>query len=115
MHWKIQCGPTRGLVAVAFVVLVLVPSARPDDGPKKGESTCVDHGKAGTHEGPGECQDSQNNRAAQVSIEKEKGKKWNLVRAWLVLVDHVHATQPDWLFPLATTSGRLIMDILYTI
>src|SRR5229473_3278090 len=115
MRWKIQCGPTRGLVAVAFVVLVLVPSARPDDGPKKGEATCVDHGKAGTHEGPGECQDSQKNGAAQVSIEKEKGKKWNLVRAWLDLGEHVQATQPDWLSPLATTSGRLKPEFRYDI
>ena len=115
MHWKIKCGPTRGLVAVAFVVLVLVPSARPGDGPKKGESTCVDHGKAGTHEGPGECQDSQTNRAAQVSVEKEKGKKWNLVRAWLDLGEHVQATQPDWLSPLGTTSGRLKQEFRYDI
>jgi len=46
----------------------------------------------------GECQDGQNNRAAQVSIEKEK-ERMEFVRAWLDLGEHVQATQPDWLSP----------------
>jgi hypothetical protein len=116
VHWKIPCGATRSVVTAAFVVIaVLIPSARSDDGPKKGESTCVDHGKAGTHESPGECQDSQNNGAAQVSIEKEKREKRNLFRAWLDLGERVQATQPDWLSPLGTTSGRLKQEFRYDI
>jgi hypothetical protein len=115
VHWKIQCGPTKGLLAVAFAAMMLVPSARPDDGPKKGESTCVDHGKGGTDESSVGCQDSQNNGAAQVSIEKQKGKKRNLFRGWLALGEKVQATQPDWLSPLATTSGRLKQEFRYDI
>jgi hypothetical protein len=115
VHWKIQCWATRSVVTVAFAVMVLVPSARPDDGPKKAESTCVDHGKGGTDESPGGCQDSRNNGAAQVSIEKERGKKRNLFRAWLDLAAQVQATQPDWLSPLATTSGRLKQEFRYDI
>lgn len=71
MHWKIQCGATRGAVTVAFAVMMLVPSARPDDAPKKGESTCVGHENGKTDESPVGCQGSQNNEAAQMSIEKE--------------------------------------------
>ena len=116
MHWRTQCGVTRSVVTVAFAVTaVLVPSARPDDGPTKGESTCVDHGTGGTSESPGGCRNSQNNGAAQVSIEKEKGKKRNLFRAWLDLAEQVQATQPDWLSPLATTSGRLKQEFRYDI
>ena len=117
MHWKIQCGPARGLVAMTLVVLVLVPSARPDNGPKKGGSTCVDHGKGETYGSPVGCQDSLNNGAAQVSIEKEEGRKRkrNLLHAWLDLGEHVQATQPDWLSPLATTSGRLKQEFRYDI
>jgi hypothetical protein len=115
VHWKIQCGATRSVVTVAFAVMVLVPSARPDDGPKKGESTCVDHGKGGTDVSPSGCQDSRNNGAAQVSIEKEKGKERNLFHAWLDLGEQVQATQPDWLSPLATTSGRLKQEFRYDI
>jgi len=104
------------VVTAAFAVLaMLVPSARPDDGPRNGESTCEDRGKNGTDESPVACQDSQNNGAAQVSIEKEKGKKLNFFRAWLRLADQVQATQPDWLSPLATTSGRLKQEFRYDI
>ena len=112
MHWRI----TRGVVTVAFaVVTVLVRSARPDDSPKKDESTCVDREKSGLDEGLVACQDSQNNRPAQASIEKEKEKKRNLFRAWLDLGEKIQATQPDWLSPLATTSGRLKQEFRYDI
>jgi hypothetical protein len=101
VYWRIQCGTTRGLVTVAFAVMaVLVPSARPDDGPKKGECTVS-------------CQGDQNNGPAQVSIEKDKGKKRNLFRKWLDLAGQVQASQPDWLSPLATTSGRLKQEFRY--
>lgn len=113
MHWKIQYGASRIAATVALAMTMVVPSARPDDGPKKGESTCVNQGKSGTDERPGGCQDSRNDGAAQVSIEKEK--KRNLFRAWLDLGDHVQATQPDWLSPLATTSGRLKQEFRYDI
>jgi hypothetical protein len=117
MHWKIQCGAPRSAVTVAFAVMVLLPTARPDDAPKKGESTCVDHEKGGTDGSPVGCQDSQNKGAAQVSIEKEKGRKRkrNLFHAWLDLGEHVQATQPGWLSPLATTSGRLKQEFRYDI
>jgi hypothetical protein len=101
---------------MAFAVIaVVVPNARPEDGPKKGESTCVDRTKSGPDESPVACQDGQNNGSAQVPIEKEEGKKRNFFRAWLDLADQVQATQPDWLSPLATTSGRLKQEFRYDI
>src|SRR5207247_10681776 len=101
---------------VAFAVTaVLGPGARPDDGAAEGESTCVDHGTGGRSESSGGCRNSQNNGAVQVSIEKEKGKKRNLFRAWLDLAEQVQATQPAWLSPLATTSGRLKQEFRYDI
>jgi hypothetical protein len=103
------------VTAACVVMAVLVQSARPDDGPRKDESAIVDHGKSGTHENPGACQGRQNNEAAQVSIEKVKGKRWNLFRAWLDMADQVQATQPDWVSPLATTSGRLKQEFRYDI
>ena len=118
MYRIIQCGTTKSVVTVASVVMlmvVLVQSGRPDDGPRKDESACVDHGKIGTHENPGACQGNQNNEAAQMSIEKVNGKRWNLFRAWLDMADEVQATQPDWLSPLATTSGRLKQEFRYDI
>jgi len=118
MHWRIQYGAIRSVVTMAFAVMaVLVPSARSDNGPKKkDECTCVAHGKDATGDISGGCQDSQNNRAAQVSNnDEEKGKKRNLFRAWLDLGERVQETQPDWLSPLATTSGRLKQEFRYDI
>ena len=116
VHWRIQCGTARGVVTVALAMMaVLVPSARPDDGPSKGQSTCVDRGKSGMDESPVACQDGQNSRPAQVSIETGKRKKRNLFRAWLDLADQVQRTQPNWLSPLATTSGRLKQEFRYDI
>jgi hypothetical protein len=112
---KIERGAIRNLLTVAFAMVVLIPSARPDNDPRKGESTCVDHGKGGTDGSPVGCQDSQNNGPAHASVEKEKGKKRNLFRAWLDLGEKVQATQPDWLSPLATTSGRLKQEFRYDI
>ena len=115
MHWKIRCGATRSVVTVAFAAMMLVPSAKSDDGPTKVESTCALHPKRGTDESPRGCQDSRNNGAAHPPIEKDKGRKPNLFRAWLDLGEHVQATQPDWLSPLATTSGRLKQEFRYDI
>jgi hypothetical protein len=116
VHYKIQRGTTRGAVAVVFAVMVLVPIARPDDAPKKGESMCVGHkdGKP-PHESPAGCQDTQSNGVAQVSDEQEKGEKRNLFHAWLRLGEQVQTAQPDWLSPLATTSGRLKQEFRYDI
>jgi hypothetical protein len=101
---------------MAFAVIaVFVPSARPNDGPEKGESRCVDQGKIGPDESPITCQDGQSNGPAQVSMENEKGKKRHFFRAWLDLGEKVQATQPDWLSPLATTSGRLKQEFRYDI
>jgi hypothetical protein len=114
MHWTIES--TMTVVTMVFATTtMLVPSARPDDGPKKGESTCVGRSKGGMDNIGGGCQDSQNNGTAQESIEKEKGKKRNSFRVWLDLGEKVQATQPDWLSPLATTSGRLKQEFRYDI
>jgi hypothetical protein len=107
VNWRIQRKVTRSVVTVTFALIaVFVPSASPDDRPT--ESMCADHGKGGTDKSPGVCQDNQN-----VSI--ERGKKRNLFRVWLDLGEQVQATQPDWLSPLATTSGRLKQEFRYDI
>ena len=97
MQRIIEYQVTRSVVTAAFAVIaVLVPSARAEDGPKENKS-------------------SQDNGAAQVSLKKEKRKKRNVFRAWLDLADQVQATQPDWLSPLATTSGRLKQEFRFDI
>jgi hypothetical protein len=46
--------------------------------------------------------------------EKAEGtKKRSLFRSWLRMGEQVQATQPDWLSPLATTSGRLKQEFRF--
>ena len=46
--------------------------------------------------------------------EKAEGtKKRRLFRSWLRMGEQVQATQPDWLSPLATTSGRLKQEFRF--
>ena len=107
---------TRCVVTMAFVMMtVLTASARGDDSPKKGEATCVDRGNSGAEGSPNTCQESQNKGGAERSDENEERKKGNLLRAWLDLAEQVQETQPDWLSPLATTSGRLKQEFRYDI
>jgi hypothetical protein len=48
MHWTIKSPATMRVVTMVFAATtMLVPSARPDAGPKKGESTRVDRSKGG--------------------------------------------------------------------
>jgi hypothetical protein len=116
VHRRMQDGTTRCVVTVAFVMMtVLAPSARGDDSPKKGEATCVDRGNSGAEGSPSTCQESQDKEGAEGSDENEKRKKRDLFRAWLDLAEQVQETQPDWLSPLATTSGRLKQEFRYDI
>jgi len=82
---------------------------------RKRESTCADQRKSGRDESPGAVQDCPDKGTARVPIEKEKGTNRNLFRAWLDLGERVQARQPDWLSPLATTSGRLKQEFRYDI
>ena len=116
MHRRIGSWATKRLVCVTFVVLAeVVPCARADESPRKDESACVDHSGNGTHESLGACQDGQNNGATKTSTEEEKEKKRDWFRAWLELGERVQTEQPDWLSPLATTSGRLKQEFRYDI
>src|SRR5215831_7514353 len=59
------------------------------------------------------ARDTQN--LEQDSQQREGRKKRSLLRRWLDMADQAQATQPDWLSPLATTSGRLKQEFRYDI
>jgi hypothetical protein len=99
-----HCVTTNFIIIGVVVIAVLVPTARPDDGPRKDQPACVNEEKSRTHDSLDACQDSQNDPP-----------KRNLFRAWLDLGEQVQATQPDWLSPLGTTSGRLKQEFRYDI
>lgn len=52
---------------------------------------------------------------AQDSAETAGTKKGGFLRSWLRMAAETQASQPDWLSPLATTSGRLKQEFRYDI
>jgi hypothetical protein len=56
----------------------------------------------------------QNGPAAQLSSPTQTGKKKkSLYRSWRDMADREEASEPNWLSPLATTSGRIKDEIRY--
>ena len=49
----------------------------------------------------------------QDSPQLEEKKKRSLFHSWLRMAEQAQATQPDWLSPLATTSGRLKQEFRF--
>jgi len=57
----------------------------------------------------------QGGKSTQNSSAPEEKKGPSLLDRWLRMTDKVEETQPDWLSPLATTSGRLKNEIRYDV
>ena len=52
---------------------------------------------------------------AQGSCEKQAKPRTSLVHRWREMAANAQANQPDWLSPLATTSGRLKQELRYDV
>ena len=95
-----------------LLLLVLPANARADETSKeKQEIACV----ASETEVLQNCSSLQLEAAAQDSADAEKNKRRGLFQAWLRMADETQTRQPDWLSPLATTSGRLKQEFRYDI
>lgn len=102
------------LVALGSPLLLLaLPSvARPDDrSPEKQESACA----ASAENARKNCSSLQLGATTQESADTEKKKKRGLFHSWLHMAAETQSRQPDWLSPLATTSGRLKNELRYDI
>ena len=98
---------------VAATILALAAAcspARADDGPEKQRTECVSRENTSAYADARTC---ENQDTKQDSIEDRKRR--TLFRSWLGMADRVQASQPDWLSPLATTSGRLKQEFRYDI
>lgn len=94
------------------LLLVLSADARPDDrSPEKKESGCT----TSTEKARENCSSLQLEATTQDSADTEKKKKHGLFHSWLRMTAETQANQPDWLSPLATTSGRLKQELRYDI
>ena len=91
---------------------VLPAAARPDDlwGGKQ-ESNCTLSAEKASENGGALFPEA----ATQDFGETEGRKKSGFLRSWLRMAAETQANQPDWLSPLATTSGRLKQEFRYDI
>ena len=102
---------TLRVVAFAYVVAALLAKdgrAASRQQEKLG-SACVQHIEMET----GETCGAPKERQAQDPPPSEEGKKHGLLHSWLHMADATQAKQPDWLSPLATTSGRLKQEFRF--
>ena len=104
---------TQKIVTLACAGLLLAAKARPDDGrPKKMASACASTTEIETGS---DCTALPEESSAQESDQKEENRKRGFFRSWLHMAAETQAKQPDWLSPLATTSGRLKQEFRYDI
>lgn len=91
---------------------VLPADAWPDDcSPQKKESACTT--SAEKTRGNYSCLKMETK--TQDSADADKKRKRRLFRSWLRMAAKTQTAQPDWLSPLATTSGRLKDELRYDV
>jgi hypothetical protein len=104
---------TQRIVTLACAGLLLAAKARPDDlWPKKMAVACTSPTEKETGS---DCPTFTEESSAQESEQKEENRKRGFFRSWLRMAAETQAKQPDWLSPLATTSGRLKQELRYDI
>ena len=100
-------------MTLACAGLLLAAKARPDDRwPKKMASACAPTTEKETGS---DFASLPEDSSAQESDQKEENEKRGFFRSWLHMAAETQAKQPDWLSPLATTSGRLKQELRYDI
>jgi hypothetical protein len=100
-------------MTLACAGLLLAAKARPDDSwPKKMASACAPTTEKETGS---DFASLPEDSSAQESDQKEENEKRGFFRSWLHMAAETQAKQPDWLSPLATTSGRLKQELRYDI
>ncbi len=106
-------GLPRGMITLTCAGMLLAPKARPGDRcPKEIASACASTTEIETgSDFPPLSEESSTRECNQ----KEKNGKRGLFRSWFHMAAETQGKQPDWLSPLATTSGRLKQEFRYDI
>ena len=106
-----KCALKIFVLSSALVLLLSADAQSNDYSPQKRESACsVSAEKAGEN-----CSRPQLEATTQDSADAQKKKKRGLFHSWLHIASETQARQPDWLSPLATTSGRLKQELRYDV
>jgi hypothetical protein len=107
----VRLGPR--IIALVSTGLLLAAKARPDEGQReKRETTSAPVAERKTG---GDRSGLRQEASTQGSVGTEGKKKPGLIRSWMHMAAETQAKQPDWLSPLATTSGRLKQELRYDI
>lgn len=105
---------TLRILALGSILLrsVLPVVARPDGRScDKQDSNCTPSAEKGSENGSALSAKLQTQDSAETGGKKKRG----LLLSWLHMAAETQANQPDWLSPLATTSGRLKQEFRYDI
>jgi hypothetical protein len=97
--------------ALIYAAVLLATSARADDGHSE-ERRCVS-AELTEEERCKNSVTSVDQGLEQDSAQPKENKKSGLIDSWLRMADQVQSSQPDWLSPLATTSGRLKQELRF--
>jgi len=104
---------TRRVITLTCAGIFLAPKAHPDDScPKEIASACASTTEIETGR---DCPALSKESSTQECAHKEENGKRGFFRSWLHMAAVTQAKQPDWLSPLATTSGRLKQELRYDI
>lgn len=100
-------------ISLAWAGFLLATNAQADDHPpEKADCRSTSTTKKGTGGGGSSARETT---PAQCGAKTEEKKARHLFRSWLHMAGEAQAKQPDWLSPLATTSGRLKNELRYDI
>ena len=103
----------RGMITLTCAGMLLAPKARPGDRcPKEIASACASTTEIETGSDFLPLSEESSTRECN---QKEKNGKRGLFRSWFHMAAETQGKQPDWLSPLATTSGRLKQEFRYDI
>lgn len=106
-------GRTKRITILACAGLLVAAKVHADGrGPKELASADA---STTEREAGGDCSPHPEESAAQESKQREENRKRRFFRSWLQMTAKTQAQQPDWLSPLATTSGRLKQELRYDI
>lgn len=104
---------SRRIFVIYMATALLATSTKADDGPpEKPQSACPKLTEVKTCTG---SVASSKEEQAQASPQPEETKKSGLFHSWLRMAAETQASQPDWLSPLATTSGRLKQEFRFDV
>src|SRR5215831_1535688 len=97
-------------VAAVVTIALSPPRARPD-----GRATEAPYQQAAGATPGGDSYGAGAQKGPNGQPQQPKAQKSSWFRSWFAMAKRTQASEPDWLSPLATTSGRLKNELRYDV